>query len=143
VGADTQARRLGADEHIEIRRYEVIYDLLDDIRNTMVGMLEVRYEEMVVGEAEVRALFRSSRVGTIAGSYVLKGHLVRGAQVRVRRGGDVVYEGRLDSLRHIKDDVGEMSEGYECGISLRDFNEFEVGDVVECLEQREVRRTVL
>ena len=143
VGADLQARRLGGDEHIEIRRYEVIYDLLDDIRNTMIGMLEVRYEEMIVGDAEVRALFRSSRLGTIAGCYVVKGHLVRGAAVRVRRAGKVVYEGKLDSLRHLKDDAGEMSEGYECGISLRDFNEFEEGDVVECVEQREVRRTVL
>jgi translation initiation factor IF-2 len=143
VGADTAARRLGADEHIEIRRYDVIYDLLDDVRLTMVGMLEAITEEAVVGRVEVRALFRSSRIGTIAGCYVLEGRVFRGAIARVRRRGNMVYEGRVDSLRHLQDDVSEMTQGFECGITISGFNEFEVGDVIECVEQREVRRSVL
>ena len=142
VGADAQARRLAADELLEIRRYDVIYELLDDVRMTMSGMLEAIYEEVVVGSAEVRALFRSSRAGAIAGCYVLDGRMVRGATVRVRRRGEVLYEGRLDSLRHIKDDAGEISQGFECGISLSGFNDFEPGDVVECIQQREVKRTL-
>ena len=142
VGADTQARRLAADERLEIRRYDVIYELLDDVRMTMSGMLEAIYEEVVVGSAEVRALFRSSRAGAIAGCYVLDGRMVRGATVRVRRQGEVLYEGRLDSLRHIKEDAGEISQGFECGISLSGFNDFEPGDVVECIQQREVKRTL-
>ncbi|UCC67334.1 MAG: translation initiation factor IF-2 [Armatimonadota bacterium] len=143
VSADTQARRLAADEHIELRRYEVIYDLLDDIRQTMVGMLEAKYEEVVVGRAEVRALFQSSRVGTIAGCYVLEGRVPRSAAARVRRGGDVVYEGKFASLRHLQDDVSEMNQGFECGIVVEGFSEFEVGDVIEAVEERQVRRAVL
>ncbi|MCJ7822862.1 MAG: translation initiation factor IF-2, partial [Armatimonadetes bacterium] len=131
VGADTQARRLAGDEHVEIRLYEVIYDLLDDVRRTMVGMLDAVYEEEVVGRAEVRALFRSSRVGTIAGCYVTEGRVVRGSTARVRRGGSVVHEGRLSSLRHLQDDVSEMTQGFECGIILEGFVDFEVADIVE------------
>jgi translation initiation factor IF-2 len=143
VGADTQARRLAADEHVEIRLYEVIYDLLDDVRKTMVGMLEAVYEEEVVGRAEVRALFRSSRLGTIAGCFVIEGRVVRGSTARVRRGGEVVHEGRLSSLRHLQDDASEMSQGFECGILLEGFADFEVGDVIESVEVHQVRRAVL
>ncbi len=143
VGADTQARRLAGDEHVEIRLYEVIYDLLDDVRRTMVGMLDAVYEEEVVGRAEVRALFRSSRVGTIAGCYVTEGQVMRGSTARVRRGGSVVHEGRLSSLRHLQDDVSEMSQGFECGIILEGFVDFEVGDIIESVEVHQVRRTVL
>jgi translation initiation factor IF-2 len=143
VGVDTPARRLAADEGIQVRRYDVIYDLLDDVRLTMVGMLEAITEEAVVGRVEVRALFRSSRIGTIAGCYVLEGRVFRGAIARVRRRGNMVYEGRVDSLRHLQDDVSEMTQGFECGITISGFNEFEVGDVIECVEQREVRRSVL
>ena len=103
VGADTQARRLGADERVEIRRYQVIYDLLDDVRDTLSGMLDVQTEEVVVGKAEVRALFHSSRLGTIAGCYVVEGRIVRGAEVRVRRRGSAVHEGKISSLRHLQD----------------------------------------
>jgi translation initiation factor IF-2 len=143
VSADTQARRLAGDEHIEIRRYEVIYDVLDDVRDTMTGMLDPKYEEMVVGRAEVRELFRSSRVGTIAGCFVVDGRIARGATARVRRNEEVVHEGALSSLRHLKDDASEMTQGFECGIVVEGFNDFEVGDIIECIEQREVRRVVL
>jgi len=143
VGADTQARRLAADERVEIRRYQVIYDLLDDVRDTLSGMLEVKTQEVVVGQAEVRALFQSSRLGTIAGCYVLDGRIVRGAAVRVRRRGGTVHEGRISSLRHLQDDANEMTQGFECGIVMGDFNEVEVGDIIECLEEQELRRAVL
>lgn len=143
VSADTQARRLAADEGIEIRRYQVIYDLLDDVRDTMTGMLEARYEEVVVGQAEVRALFRSSRAGTIAGCYVLEGRIARADKVRVRRAGEVIHEGNIASLRHLKDDVREMGEGFECGIVLEGFGDFAVGDILECVVERELRRAVL
>ena len=143
VGADTQARGLAADERIEVRRYEVIYDLLDDVRDTMIGMLEARQEEVLVGRAEVRALFQSSRVGVIAGCYVAEGRLVRGAMVRVRRGGGVVYEGQLESLRHLRDDASEITQGFECGLTVQGFRDFQVGDVIDCVERREVRRLVL
>jgi translation initiation factor IF-2 len=143
VSADAQARRLAADEGIEIRRYEVIYDLLDDVRSTLSGMLEAKFEEVVVGQAEVRALFQSSRLGTIAGCYVLEGRVVRGGAARVRRGGEVAYEGQITSMRHLQDDVSETIQGFECGIVLEDFNDVQVGDIIECLEKRELRRAVL
>jgi len=143
VSADTQARRLAVDEGIEIRRYQVIYDLLDDVRDTMIGMLEARYEQVVVGQAEVRALFRSSRAGTIAGCYVLEGRVARADKVRVRRDGEVVHEGNIASLRHLKDDVREMGEGFECGIVLEGFGDVAVGDILECVVERELRRAVL
>jgi translation initiation factor IF-2 len=143
VNADSQARRLAADEDIEIRRYEVIYDLIDDVRDTMSGMLETKTEEVVVGQAEVRALFQSSRLGTIAGCYVTEGRVVRGTVARVRRRDTVVHEGRISSLRHVKDDAAEIAQGFECGIVLGDFNDLEVGDVIESVEERELRRAVL
>jgi translation initiation factor IF-2 len=143
VSADAQARRLAADEHVEIRIYQVIYDLLDDVRDTMLGMLEVKREEIVVGEAEVRALFQSSRLGTIAGCYALNGHMLRGAAARVRRRGDVVWEGRIASMRHLREDVTEIQQGFECGIVLDGFTDVQVGDVIECVEERELRRAVL
>jgi len=143
VGADSQARRLAADEKIEIRRYEVIYDLLDDVRDTLLGMHEAKLEERVVGQAEVRALFQSSRLGTIAGCYVIEGTVIRGAIARIRRAGNVIHEGRISSMRHHENDVNEMSQGFECGIVLGEFNEVEVGDIIECVQEHEVRRTVL
>src|SRR5574340_429586 len=143
VGADTAARRLAADERIELRRYDVIYDLLDDVRLTMVGMLEAIIEEAVTGRAEVRQLFKSSRIGTIAGCYVLEGRVFRGGTARVRRRNELLFEGKIDSLRHLQDDVTEMTQGFECGITVNGFGDFEVGDIIECVEQREVRRSVL
>ncbi|MFB3881019.1 MAG: translation initiation factor IF-2 [Armatimonadota bacterium] len=143
VGADPQARRLAADERVEVRLYEIIYDLLDDVRDTMLGMLESKIEETVIGQAEVRALFQSSRLGTIAGCYVLGGRMVRGSRARVRRRGDVVWEGTISSMRHLQEDVTEIQQGFECGIVLAGFSDLQVGDVIECVEERELRRSVL
>ena len=143
VDADAQARRLALDERVEIRLYEIIYDLLDDVRDTMLGMLESKFEEVVIGRAEVRALFQSSRLGTIAGCYVLDGRMVRGASARVRRRGEVAWEGTVASMRHLQEDVTEIQQGFECGIVLAGFNDLQVGDLIECVEQRELRRSVL
>ncbi len=140
VGADTAAKRLASDEGIQIRRYDVIYDLIDEVRLLMTGMLETVFEEYVSGKAEVRALFSSSRIGTIAGCYMLEGHMLRNAKVRVTRRGQTVHTGTLTGLRHLKDDVSEVLQGFECGLSMQSFNAFEVGDIVECVEEREVRR---
>jgi len=106
-------------------------------------MLEAKFEEVVVGRAEVRALFQSSRLGTIAGCYVLEGRVVRGAIARVRRRGNVAWQGKIASLRHLQEDASEMTQGFECGIVLSDFNAVEVGDIIECVEARELRRAVL
>jgi len=143
VGADTQARRLAADERVEIRLYEIIYDVLDDVRDTMLGMLESKFEEVVIGQAEVRALFQSSRLGTIAGCYVLDGRMVRGASARVKRRGEVAWEGTIASMRHLQEDVTEIQQGFECGIVLAGFKDLQAGDLIECVEQRELRRSVL
>jgi len=143
VGVEALARQSAADEKVEIRLYQVIYDVIDDVRQALVGLLPVQKEEVVLGQAEVRALFRSSRMGTVAGCAVVSGRMVRGAQVRVRREGDVIFTGTLDSLRHVKEDVQEMAAGTECGIALFSFSDFRVGDLIEAFEVQEVRRKVL
>jgi len=109
----------------------------------MSGMLEPEYETVMLGRAEVRQLFKISRLGTIAGSYVTEGVIQRGADVRVRRGDKVVHEGKIESLRHLKDDVREIGEGFECGIGVAGFNDFEPGDTIEAFTTREVRRVVI
>ena len=140
VGVDAAAKGLALDEGIQIRRYDVIYDLIDEVRLLMTGMLETIFEEYVSGRAEVRALFSSSRIGVIAGCFVLDGHILRNSKVRVLRQREVVHEGVVTGLRHLKDDVSEVVQGFECGISMQSFNNFQVGDILECVEEREVRR---
>ena len=143
VGLDPQAKRSAVDEKVEIRLYQVIYDVLDDVRQALVGLLPVQKEEVVIGQAEVRALFRSSSMGTVAGCLVTSGKMARSASVRLRRNGDVIFTGALSSLRHVKEDVGEVSAGTECGIVVANFSEFKVGDTIEAFEVREIRRQVL
>ena len=143
VRIEPQARQVAQDEHVDVRIYQVIYDVIDDIKAAMTGMLEPIYEEVVLGVAEVRALFKISRVGTIAGCFVSRGRVERGADLRVIRDGETIHQGKLDSLKHLKDDVREVAEGYECGIALEGFNNFEVGDIVEVFTQQEVRRETL
>jgi translation initiation factor IF-2 len=137
--ARTLAERLG----VEIRTYRVIYQLTEDIEQALVGMLKPIETEETLGEAEVRATFRASRLGTIAGCMVTTGVVRRGAQVRVVRDGTVIYETTIASLRRVKDDVREVQEGFECGILLENFNDVKEGDVLECYETRQVERTDL
>jgi translation initiation factor IF-2 len=138
-----ESRALAEREGVEIRTYRVIYQLTDDIEQALVGMLSPVTTEETLGEAEVRQLFRVSRLGTIAGSYVTSGVVRRGARVRVVRDGTVIYETSIAQLRRFKDDVREVQEGFECGILLDGFNDVKEGDVLELYETREVERTGL
>jgi translation initiation factor IF-2 len=143
VRPNAEARALAEREGVEIRTYRVIYQLTEDIEQALVGMLKPVSEEVTLGEAEVRALIRISRFGTIAGSYVTSGTVRRGASVRIIREGAIVHETTIDSLKRFKDDVREVTEGFECGIHLAGFDDVKEGDVLEVFEVREVERTDL
>jgi len=143
VRPSADARALAEREGVDIRTYRVIYQLTDDIQQALVGMLSPVQTEETLGEAEVRALFRVSRLGTIAGCMVTSGVVRRGAQVRVVRDGTVIHETSIAQLKRFKDDAREVAEGFECGILLDGFNDVKEGDVLEAFETREVERTEL
>jgi len=143
VRPNAEARALADREGVEIRTYRVIYQLTEDIEQALVGMLKPVRTEATLGEVEVRALFRVSRLGTIAGSYVTDGTVRRGASVRVVRDGTVIHETRIAQLKRFKDDVREVEQGFECGILLEGFNDVKEGDVLEVYETREIERTDL
>jgi translation initiation factor IF-2 len=143
VRPNPEARVAADREGVEIRTYRVIYQLTEDIEQALVGMLRPETVEETLGEAEVRQLFRVSRLGTIAGSYVRQGVVRRGAGARVVRDGTVVYETTVAQLKRFKDDVREVAEGFECGILLEGFNDVKEGDVLEIYETRQVERTDL
>jgi translation initiation factor IF-2 len=129
-------------EGVEIRTYSVIYKAIDELRDAMQGMLAPEEVEETVGTAEIRATFRASRIGVIAGSYVTDGRIVRGSKVRLVRDGTVVYDGEIASLRRFNEDVREVAAGYECGIVLQNFMDVKEGDVLEVYETRQVERTL-
>jgi translation initiation factor IF-2 len=143
VRPNAEARVLAERENVEIRPYRVIYQLTEDIEQALVGMLRPVQEEVTLGEAEVRALFKVSRLGTIAGCMVTSGLVRRGAQVRVVRDGTIIHETSIAQLKRFKDDAREVTEGFECGILLDGFNDVKEGDVLECYETRQVERTDL
>jgi translation initiation factor IF-2 len=143
VRPNAEARALAEREGVEIRTYRVIYQLTEDIEQALVGMLRPVETEETLGEAEVRALFKVSRLGTIAGCMVTSGLIRRGAQVRVVRDGTVVHETTIAQLKRFKDDAREVTEGFECGILLDGFNDVKEGDVLEAYETRAVERTTL
>ena len=141
VRPDRQVREFAATEDVEIRTYEVIYHLLEDIENAMVGMLAPVFEEIVTGECEVREIFSVPRVGKIAGCYVTSGTITRGSKVRFLREGTIIWKGAIASLRRFKDDVREVNAGFECGIGLTDFQDLKPGDIIETYEDREIPRS--
>jgi translation initiation factor IF-2 len=143
VRPNAEARALAEREGVEIRTYNVIYRLTEDIQQALVGMLKPVTTEETLGEAEVRALFRVSRLGTIAGCYVTTGVVRRNAKVRVVREGTVIYDTSISQLKRFKDDVREVEEGFECGILLEGFNDVKEGDILEVYEVRQVERTDL
>jgi translation initiation factor IF-2 len=143
IRPSAEARQLAEREGVDIRTYRVIYQLTDDIQQALVGMLSPVETEETLGEAEVRALFKVSRLGTIAGCMVTSGIVRRGARVRVVRDGTVVQETSIAQLRRFKDDVREVNEGFECGILLDGFNDVKEGDVIEAYETRAIERTEL
>jgi translation initiation factor IF-2 len=142
VRPDTGARELAEKEGVDIRTYRVIYDAIDDIKAALSGLLKPEQHERVTGEAEVRQTFRVPKLGLIAGSYVRTGGIKRNARARLVRDGVVVYDGKISSLRRFKDDVGEVRDGYECGIGLENFQDIKDGDIVEAYEVEEVARSI-
>ena len=125
---------------MELRLYEVIYQVLEDVNSALVGMLQPEFEEVVTGDAEVREVFGVPRVGKVAGCYVLNGVITRGSKVRFLREGVVIWNGAITSLKRFKDDVREVQSGFECGIGLSDFQDLKPGDVIETYDLREIPR---
>jgi translation initiation factor IF-2 len=142
VRPDRKSREAAEQQDVEIRTYEIIYKLLEDIEQAMVGMLAPEFEEVVTGDAEVREIFRVPRLGAIAGCYVQNGTITRGSKVRFLRDGTIIWKGEISSLRRFKDDVREVREGFECGIGLSDFQDLKPGDVIETFDEREIARTL-
>jgi translation initiation factor IF-2 len=136
------ARRVAENEEIEIRLYSIIYDAINDVRAAMEGMLAPETEEVIVGNAEVREVFKISKIGTIAGCMVTDGSIKRSNPIRLIRDGIVIYAGKLGSLKRHKDDSSEVKTGFDCGIGIDGFNDIKEGDVIESYEQREVKRTL-
>ncbi len=132
VQADAAARRLADAEGVSIRQYDIIYRLVEDIEKALKGMLEPEVRESILGHAEVRAVFRISKVGRVAGSHVIDGEIRRNARIRVMRNGEKLHEGELASLKHYQDDVREVRQGFDCGIGLKGFDDYEEGDILEC-----------
>ena len=141
VRPNAEAKALAEREGVDIRTYRVIYKLTEDIQQALLGMLAPEQVEEVLGEAEVRQIFRASRIGTIAGCMVTQGVIQRGAQVRVVRDGTIVWDGRIDSLKRFQDDVREVAQGFECGLTLENYNDLKEGDVLEVYAVKEVART--
>jgi translation initiation factor IF-2 len=131
IRSDETVKRLSENEQVDIRFYNVIYDVENDLKKAMLGMLAPKFREIIVGRAEVRELFKVSKVGTIAGCYVQSGKLQRNAKVRILRDSAVVYESELESLRRFKDDVKEVADGYECGVQIAKYSDLKQGDVIE------------
>lgn len=127
-------------ERVDLRTYRIIYELIEDIEKAMKGMLEPEYKEVVIGQAQVRELFKVSGLGTIAGSYVTDGKVSRNAKARLVRNGIVIYDGAISSVRRFKDDVKEVNRGYECGIMLENFNDIKEEDIIEIYEMQEIER---
>jgi translation initiation factor IF-2 len=142
VRPDANARQLAERSGVEIKTYEVIYHAVDDVRAAMEGMLSPEEREEILGAAEVREIFKISRVGTIAGCYVTEGIIDRKGRARVIRDGIVQYDGDFSSLKRFKDDVKEVREGFECGIGVQNYNDIKVGDVIECYRVEEIARTL-
>jgi translation initiation factor IF-2 len=141
VRPDRKARDIAEREGVEMRLYEVIYNVLADVNNALVGMLKPEYEEVVTGEAEVREVFSVPRVGKVAGCYVTSGVITRGSRVRFLRDGTIIWKGQIASLRRFKEDVREVREGFECGIGLENYQDLKQGDVIETYDEREIARS--
>jgi translation initiation factor IF-2 len=141
VRPSVAAKALAEQERVDVRTYRVIYKAIEDVEAALVGMLEPEHVEEELGTAEVREVFRASRIGTIAGCYVQTGKLVRSAKIRLLRNGSIVHEGSIGSLKRFADDVREVSAGYECGLHLDGYDDIHEGDVIEAYEIKEVART--
>ena len=142
VRADAASRRIVESEGLGLRYYSVIYDIIDDVKQALTGMLKAEFREQIVGVAEVRDVFRAPKIGAVAGCMVIEGTMFRSERIRVLREDVVIYEGELESLRRFKDDVNEVRTGYECGIGVKNYNDVKVGDKIEVYKSVEVERTL-
>jgi translation initiation factor IF-2 len=142
VRPSNAARKIADNEEIEIRLYSIIYDAINEVKAAMEGMLAPVTQEVIVGNAEVREAFKITKVGTVAGCMVTDGYLKRSNPIRLIRDGIVIYSGEMGALKRFKDDVSEVRSGFDCGISIKNFNDINVGDVIEAYETREVKRTL-
>lgn len=140
VRPDVNAKRAADEEGVDIRLHRIIYKVIEEIEAAMKGMLDPEFEEKIIGQAEVRQTIKVSKVGTIAGSYVTEGKVTRDSGVRIIREGIVVFEGELDSLKRFKDDAKEVAKGYECGITIKNFNDIKEGDIIEAFVMEEIKR---
>ena len=140
VRPDVNAKRAAEAEGVDIRLHRIIYKVIEEIEAAMKGMLDPEYEEKIIGQAEVRQTIKVSKVGTIAGSYVTEGKMQRDAGVRIIREGIVVFEGELESLKRFKDDAKEVAKGYECGITVKNYNDIKEGDIIEAFVMEEIKR---
>ncbi len=140
VRPSSNAKKLAEQEEIEIRHYSIIYDAINQIKDAIEGMLEPQYEEVITGNIVVREVFKISKVGTVAGSYVTDGFITRKNKIRIIRDGIVIHEGEIDQLKRFKDDVSEVKAGYECGISIKNFNNIQIDDTIEGYEMKEIKR---
>ncbi len=140
VRPSSNAKKLAEQEEIEIRHYSIIYDAINQIKDAIEGMLEPEFEEVITGNIVVREVFKISKVGTVAGSYVTDGFITRKNKIRIIRSGIVIHEGEIDQLKRFKDDVSEVKSGYECGISIKNFNNIEIDDTIEGYEMKEIKR---
>lgn len=142
VRPSASARKLSEQEQIEIRLYSIIYDAINEVKDAMEGLLAPTVEEVIVGNIEVRDVFKISKIGTVAGCYVTEGNIKRNNKIRIIRDFIVVHTGEISALKRFKEDVSEVKFGYECGLSIKNFNDIEVGDVIESFELKEVKRTL-
>jgi translation initiation factor IF-2 len=142
VRADSGARKLAEGNGVDIKYYGIIYDAVDELKTAMAGMLAPERREEIIGHAEIRTVFVATKIGTVAGSYVLDGVVKRDAHFRLLRDNVVIYTGELDSLKRMKDDVKEVREGFECGIKLKNYNDIREGDQLELFEIKEIARTL-
>jgi len=142
VRADASAKRVIEQEAVDLRYYSVIYDLIDEVKAAMGGMLSPEFKQQIIGLAEVRDVFKSPKIGAIAGCMVTEGIVKRSAPIRVLRDNVVIFEGELDSLRRFKDDVQEVRNGMECGIGVKNYNDVKVGDQIEVFETVQVERSL-
>ena len=142
VRPSVAARRLAENDGVDIRLYSIIYDAIEEVKDAMAGMLSPEVKEEVTGTAEVLQTYKISRVGTIAGCMVREGKIKRTSKVRLIRDGIVIYTGELGSLKRFKDDVKEVSSGYDCGLNIANYNDIKEGDMVEAYEEVEVSKTL-
>ncbi|WP_416826842.1 translation initiation factor IF-2 [Ectobacillus polymachus] len=140
VRPDVNAKRTAETENVDVRLHRIIYNAIEEIESAMKGMLDPEYEEKIIGQAEIRQVFKVSKVGSIAGCYVTEGKITRDSSVRVIRDGIVIYEGQLDTLKRFKDDVKEVAQNYECGLTIEKYNDIKEGDIIEAFVMQEIER---